>query len=329
MYCGREFIAGVGAKGRHPLPPSPCLLPPTLAGNTSPRESGPWSAFLRSPAAWEGGTGGMPGDLVPAPSLHQASTALGLDFGSRYVKLVYCQAGRFTRRRLDSLDFYRDFLDTSQGRLQIDWERLDLPRPEALVVTGYGKELLKDLGPTITEIRAIFLGARFLTGWDHFILLEMGGQDTKVLYIRDGRVFDFVTNDRCAAGTGRYLENMARFLKIPLRDFSGYWQDPVRISQTCAIFGESELIGQLLEGVPLARLAAGVNASVSRRALTMMRRYACPRLVFVGGVARNRAVIHFLEEGSACQVVVPPHPQYTGALGCCREALKILESSAS
>jgi activator of 2-hydroxyglutaryl-CoA dehydratase len=100
------------------------------------------------------------------------------------------------------------------------------------------------------------------------------------------------------------------------------------ISQTCAIFGESELIGHLLEGVPLARLAAGVNASVSRRALAMMHRYACPRLVFVGGVARNRAVVHFLREGSAGRVLVPPHPQFTGALGCCLEALKLAGTKA-
>lgn len=253
-----------------------------------------------------------------------SSTALGLDFGSRFVKLVYSARNRFTRRRLDSLVFYRDMLSKEAGRLRIDWERLGLAPPQALVVTGYGKNLLKDLAPTITEIRAVFLGARFLTGWDHFILLEMGGQDTKMLHVREGRVFDFVTNDRCAAGTGRYLENMARFLKMPLRDFSGYWQEPVAISQTCAIFGESELIGHLLEGSPPARLAAGVNASVSRRALAMMRRYRCPRLVFVGGVAKNRAVVHFLREGSAGQVRVPPHPQFTGALGCCLEALKLI-----
>jgi predicted CoA-substrate-specific enzyme activase len=264
--------------------------------------------------------------LAPGSLPQTSGTALGLDFGSRYVKLVYCRDGQFTRRRLDSLDFYRDFMGTGQKRLQIDWERLGLKQPEALVATGYGKDLLKDLVPTITEIRAIFLGARFLTGWDDFILLEMGGQDTKVLYVKDDRVFDFVTNDRCAAGTGRYLENMARFLKIPLRDFSGYWQEPVAISQTCAIFGESELIGHILEGASLASLAAGINASVSRRALTMMHRYACPRLVFVGGVARNRAVVHFLREGSSCQVHVPSHPQFTGALGCCLEALKILRS---
>jgi len=269
-----------------------------------------------------GGKGPLPLSSLPQKNL----TALGLDFGSRYVKMVHCREGRFSRQRLDSLDFYRDFFEKGRGRLEIDWERLGLKPPAALVATGYGKNLLKGIVPTITEIRAIFIGARFLTGLDHFVLLEMGGQDTKVLYVKDGRVFDFVTNDRCAAGTGRYLENMARFLKIPLRDFSGYSQDPVTISQTCAIFGESELIGHLLDGAAVASLAAGVNASVSRRALTMMHRYACARVVFVGGVARNRAVVHFLREGTSCRVQVPPHPQYSGALGCCLEALKILET---
>ena len=149
------------------------------------------------------------------------------------------------------------------------------------MVTGYGKNLLKisrhhrNPGP--------FPGGPARTGLDHFILLEVGGQDTKVLYVKDGRVFDFLTNDRCAAGTGRYLENMARFLKMPLTQFAGAWQDPVEISQTCAIFGESELVGHLLEGVDPERIAAGVNASVARRALAMVRRYRCPTLVCVGG----------------------------------------------
>jgi predicted CoA-substrate-specific enzyme activase len=148
----------------------------------------------------------------------------------------------------------------------------------------------------------------------------MGGQDTKILYIRAGRVFDFLTNDRCAAGTGRYLENMARFLKMPLTEFAGCWQDPVEISQTCAIFGETELVGYLLEGVEPARIAAGVNASVARRALAMVRRYRCPVLVFVGGVAKNRAVVKLLGDQGDFQVRVPPYPQFNGALGCALEA---------
>lgn len=258
--------------------------------------------------------------LWPAPPTHQPPV-LGLDFGSRYVKLVHTQGEKgWGRRRLDSLTFYRDYLERKEGRLHIRWERLGLPAPAALVATGYGKNLLKDHFPTITEIRAHFLGACSLNGRQDFVLLEMGGQDTKVLYIKGGRVFDFLTNDRCAAGTGRYLENMARFLKMPLPQFAAAWEDPVDISHTCAIFGESELVGHLLEGTAPARIAAGVNASVARRAQLMVRRYSCATLVFVGGVARNRAVVRLLQHGSGLQILVPPFPQFIGALGCCLEA---------
>jgi predicted CoA-substrate-specific enzyme activase len=261
------------------------------------------------------------GGKNPSPS----PLAYGLDFGSRSVKLVYARGGgSWGRRQLDSIVFYRDYLVRVKDEVRIDWPRLGLPPPQALVATGYGKDLLKAHFPTITEIRAHFLGARFVTGLDHFILLEMGGQDTKVLYVRAGRVFDFLTNDRCAAGTGRYLENMARFLKLPLTKFAGCCQAPVDISQTCAIFGETELVGYLLEGVEPARIAAGVNASVARRALAMVRRYRCPVLVFVGGVAKNRAVVKLLMDQGDFQVRVPPYPQFNGALGCALEAGRVL-----
>ncbi len=221
--------------------------------------------------------GGGQEPLTKGPWSSPQNLAYGLDFGSRYVKLVYTRdGGGWGRRKLDSIIFYRDYLMRVEGHLSIDWPRLGLPPPGALVATGYGKDLLKAHFPTITEIRAHFLGARFVTGLDHFILLEMGGQDTKVLYIRGGRVFDFLTNDRCAAGTGRYLENMARFLKMPLTEFAGCCQDPVDISQTCAIFGETELVGYLLEGVEPARIAAGVNASVARRAWPWCAATAAP-----------------------------------------------------
>jgi predicted CoA-substrate-specific enzyme activase len=274
-----------------------------------------------------GGTAGAVGATrrvaLPWPSPQPSFNphALGLDFGSRYVKLVYGKAGGgLGRRKLDSLIFHRDYLVKGGGGLAVDWERLGLPQPRSLVVSGYGKNLLKEHFPTITEIRAHFLGARQQTGLEDFVLLEVGGQDTKVLYVKGGRVFDFLTNDRCAAGTGRYLENMARFLKMPLRQFAGCAADPAEISQTCAIFGESELIGHLLEGVSVARIAAGVNASVARRALAMMRRYPCRTLVFVGGVAQNRAVVQLLRQRSDFQVTVPPFPQFNGALGCYLEA---------
>jgi len=248
-----------------------------------------------------------------------------MDFGSRYVKLVYRKEKEgWGRKKLDSLTFFRDYLQRHEGQLAIDWGRLGLAPPGALVVTGYGKNLLKEHFPTITEIRAHFLGARRATGLDHFILLEVGGQDSKVIYVQNGRVFDFLTNDRCAAGTGRYLENMARFLKMPLPKFAAAWREPADISHTCAIFGESELIGHLLEGTPPERIAAGVNASVARRALLLVRRYPCRTLVFVGGVARNPGVVQLLQGQGDYRVIVPSFPQFNGALGCCLEARRLL-----
>jgi len=273
-------------------------------------------------------TGKGQGSATPGPLPRISSPrALGLDFGSRFVKLVHGnREGSLVRRKLDSLDFYRDYLLRGNDGLDIDWRRLGLPRPQALVVTGYGKNLLKEHFPTITEVRASFLGARHQTGLQHYILLEMGGQDTKVLYVKDGRVCDFLTNDRCAAGTGRYLENMARFLKMSMREFVGCWQEPAEISQTCAIFGESELIGFLLEGMPTTRIAAGVNASVARRALALVRRYLCRTLVFAGGVAKNRAVVRMLKAEAGLTLLVPSFPQFTGALGCYLEACAQLET---
>jgi predicted CoA-substrate-specific enzyme activase len=311
MSCGLNFLREE-VRGDKPLHPQKTPLDPL--SQTLSRGLG---------GEFEGRAGELPSPGPPLKNtLHQL--AYGLDFGSRSVKLVYPRMqGGVGRRRWDSITFYQDYLVRDEGQLAIAWERVGLPKPAALVATGYGKNLLKAHFATITEIRAHFLGARSVTGLDHFILLEMGGQDTKVLYIREGRVFDFLTNDRCAAGTGRYLENMARFLKMPLSEFAGYWQDPTDVSQTCAIFGETELVGHLLEGVAPARIAAGVNASVARRALAMLRRYRCPTLVFVGGVARNRAMVRLLQDLGAFQVIVPPFPQFNGALGCALEAARL------
>jgi predicted CoA-substrate-specific enzyme activase len=327
MSCGRDIL-GQGAKGEspYPLPQSPSPNPVYHFHGGAHLSMRPGRTSRSAPAqGWEGGLGGGQGPLTNNSWPSPQKTACGLDFGSRYVKLVYARGqGRWGRRKVDSIVFYRDYLLRAEGEVRIDWGRLGLPPPEALVATGYGKNLLKAYFPTITEIRAHFLGARYVTGLDHFILLEMGGQDTKILYIRSGRVFDFLTNDRCAAGTGRYLENMARFLKMPLTEFSGCWQDPVEISQTCAIFGETELVGYLLEGVEPARIAAGVNASVARRALAMLRRYRCSTLVFAGGVAKNRAVAKLLRDQGDFQVRVPSYPQFNGALGCALEAGRVL-----
>ena len=244
---------------------------------------------------------------------------LGIDLGSRSVKAVWTQEGQIEAWTVaETVPFLRRAL--TRGRL--DLSLLELP-PQALeetpVLTGYGRQSLRGVA-AITEIRAHFKGAVHQTGLSDFTLVEIGGQDTKAIQVKSGRVFDFQTNDKCAAGTGRYLENMARLLGVGLEELARAHQEPSRINNTCAIFGESEIIGQVVEGLPLERIMAGVNDSVARRVAQMVRRYKPELVVLCGGVALNQGVAARLRERLECRVLIPPEPQFNGALGCALEA---------
>lgn len=123
-------------------------------------------------------------------------------------------------------------------------------------------------------------------------------------------------NDKCAASSGRYLENMAAVLEVGLEELASHWEDPVKLDATCGIFGESELIGQILRGHSQATLCAGVNLTLVKRVLPMLRRFPSRTIVMVGGVALNSAIARLLERETGVGVMVPDHPQYNGAIGC-------------
>ena len=122
-------------------------------------------------------------------------------------------------------------------------------------------------------------------------------------------------NDKCAASSGRYLENMAAILEVDLEELSSHWQDPVKLDATCGIFGESELIGQILRGHPIARLCAGVNQTLVKRVVPMLKRFPSDAIVLTGGVALDAALVRLLEN-EGFSVVVPDSPQHNGAIGC-------------
>lgn len=244
---------------------------------------------------------------------------IGIDLGSRHVKIAAVDGGRIsTLKTHDTIAFYKEYVHKENDRLSVDFPRMGLDRIESLVSTGYGRNAvgLKG-GEDIPEIKAHALGAVWQTGYRNFTLLDLGGQDSKVVLVRDGRLADFQTNDRCAASSGRYLENMAGVLGITLEELSRHADDPVDLSSTCAIFGESELIGKIIEGVPVASLAAGVNYTIFKRVQPMLRQLASDTIVFTGGVAHNRALRQILERETGIKVVVPDYPQYNGAIGCC------------
>ncbi len=148
---------------------------------------------------------------------------IGIDLGSRFVKIVQTHDFKdFKKIRLDTVQFLTQRMKTGTNKTNYLSALADLGfRPEkSLVVTGYGKHLMGKKIKTITEIRAHFRGACFQTGLTDFILVELGGQDSKVLWVQKKRVMDFQTNDKCAAGTGRYLENMARLLNLSVKRLS-------------------------------------------------------------------------------------------------------------
>lgn len=186
-----------------------------------------------------------------------------------------------------------------------------------ITVTGYGRNTLNLRGAkVVSEIRAHVAGALFQTGLKDFTLLDLGGQDSKVALVRNGRLADFVMNDKCAASSGRYLENMSAILEVSLEELSSHWEEPVRLDATCGIFGESELIGQVLRGHPVANLCAGVNMTLVKRVLPMLKRFPSDKIVLTGGVARNSALVRLLREETQQEIVVPNEPQHNGAIGC-------------
>lgn len=244
----------------------------------------------------------------------------GVDLGSRFVKIaILDEAGNVDKlQQIDTAVFYRSFGRRYGDRLEIDTNALGLNGVECLGCTGYGRKGVATAGGrAVPEIRAHLLGAVHGTKLADFTLLDIGGQDSKVALVREGRILDFETNDRCAASTGRYLEHMAHVLGLDLATLASHHLDPAEISATCAIFAETEVVGRLAEGVPVTELAAGVNWAIFRRLKPMLARLFSPVVVFTGGLARGGALSHIIAAELGVRVRVPDEPAYAGAIGCC------------
>lgn len=243
---------------------------------------------------------------------------IGIDLGSRSVKIVQMQAGKIVSSRIeDTITFYRHYGRSGSGGLYLNLKDLGMEN-DRIVATGYGKVTLPvENALQIPEIQAHVVGAAFQSRQSDFTLLDIGGQDTKVVQVRNGYAVDFMTNDRCAASSGRYLENMAAVLGISLEEMASYSQDPAELNATCAIFGETEIIARIVEGCSTPSLAAGVNYALYRRVSSMLKKLISPIIVLAGGVARNHAFKEIVARETGRKVIVVAEPQLNGAIGCC------------
>ncbi|ADL12922.1 acyl-CoA dehydratase activase [Acetohalobium arabaticum] len=242
---------------------------------------------------------------------------LGIDLGSREVKVIVMNKNNIIDQfKVSTMSFYRDYCNFA-GRIIVDKDKLDVSQTKIKISTGYGKNNtdLKEFEP-INEIKAHTYGAIYQTGLKNFILLDVGGQDVKAVKVEKGLITDLELNEKCAASCGRYLENMANVLEVSLTEMSNYYQDPVELNSTCAVFSESELIGKIAEGAQIERLCAGVNYSMYKRLRPLLTQFKGRRLIISGGVAYNQAITRYLETDYD-QVIALDKPQFNGAIGCC------------
>ncbi|MGE5842150.1 MAG: acyl-CoA dehydratase activase [Deltaproteobacteria bacterium] len=188
-----------------------------------------------------------------------------------------------------------------------------------VVTTGYGRHAVPFAHRAISEIICHARGANSLLPSVRTVI-DIGGQDSKVIALDgDGNVTNFVMNDKCAAGTGRFIEVMANVLEVPLNDMgdlslrSG---KPCMISSTCTVFAESEVVSLRAKGESRENLIAGIHKGIASRTVTMGRSIGFHKdVAFTGGVAKNLGVKGFLEAAIGSQLLVPEEPQIIGALG--------------
>ena len=190
---------------------------------------------------------------------------------------------------------------------------------ERIVATGYGRKSMTAADKAITEIMCHAAGAHYLDPRIRSII-DIGGQDSKAIVMDDkGKVVNFVMNDKCAAGTGRFLEVMAGALEVDLNQFgdiSLLADCPAKISSLCTVFAESEVISLIAKGEKRENIIAGIHDSICARVSAMMMRIGVREPVMItGGVAKNAGVVRALGKMIHTPIEVSPYAQENGAIG--------------
>jgi len=241
----------------------------------------------------------------------------GIDIGSRTVKLAILEDGKLVVSRKTL---------TSHNPLETAKELMVDTAFDVVTATGYGRHLIKAYldCPVISEITAFARGSRFFSSECQSIL-DIGGQDTKAISLdAEGNLKKFEMNDKCAAGTGRFLEVMATALGFSLEEFSMAALSAgkaVKINSTCTVFAESEVVSLTAKGVPRDEVALGIHKAIVSRSVSLLKKVAVPgKIFFAGGVAFNECVRVLLEQEMGQPVFVPSDPQIVGAVGAALSA---------
>ncbi len=248
---------------------------------------------------------------------------IGIDIGSTAIKVVFVAHDKIV---------WKKALPTAPGQSEIAERLIDEgcaasrctpANVSAVAVTGYGKRLVSGAHKVIDEVSANALGAFLLSESKARTVINIGGQDIKVIRLSDtGKLIDFRMNDKCAAGTGRFFEVAARILNTPVGAFDELgWEvaDPVNINSTCAVFAESEIVSLMAKGIAKERIIQGLHEAVARRIANLAGSRDMVGDVYLdGGSANNRGLVAAIEDELFHDVHVLPYPQFTVAYGAAR-----------
>jgi predicted CoA-substrate-specific enzyme activase len=236
----------------------------------------------------------------------------GIDIGSRTIKLVVVEREAIINALI--ADTTHDPLDQCQKLMaQTSFDRI--------LATGYGRHFFEthfDV-PTVTEIKAFARGAKAIFS-NCRTILDIGGQDTKAIALDErGNVSKFEMNDRCAAGTGMFMEIIAKTLGYDLEEFGKEAlkaQGNIQINSMCTVFAQSEVTSLLAKRQKREDIAHGIHTAILTRTLSLLKRVSTePDIVFAGGVGKNPCLKHLLSDALGWEVKVPKDPQMVGAYG--------------
>jgi predicted CoA-substrate-specific enzyme activase len=241
---------------------------------------------------------------------------LGVDIGSTTTKMVLMENSRIVWYKIEDVgvvieeDILSKMIKEVEQNYPID----------KIIATGYGRHKISFADKVVPEVIALGKGANYFFN-DADGVIDIGGQDTKVLKInKNGKVVDFILSDKCAAGTGKFLEKALDILKIDKNEINRYKSDNVaKISSMCAVFAESEIISLLSKKVPKEEILMGVYESIINRVIPMTNRVKIQNIVFSGGVAKNKVLVEMFEKKLGKKLLIPEEPQIV----CCVGAILI------
>jgi len=254
----------------------------------------------------------------------------GIDIGAKTVKVIIMDGKREVRGK-STVKTRPDFTPVAKEALDLALQRAGLKEKDLsyIATTGFGRYNVPFRDVQITEITCVARGAAFLFPKTHCVL-DIGAQSTRAIRIHDGgKVREFRTNDKCAAGAGGFIERAAKYLEVKVEnvgDLSIKSDKPETISSVCAVLAESEIINHVSGGGTVENIMRGVHNSLASRALALIKRAGLEdEVTFVGGVARQKGMVKALEETLKRKVNVGADPEMVGALGAALLSLRRLE----